>query len=164
MAEPQNPYSPPRSDIAVPQTGTKPVYSPVQGFLGTFLGGPLAGAYFLRANYLAKGEGKRAMHATIWGLVVTAILLLILPFLPAKTPNYIIPITYSVAVRLIIEKLQFTKAQIAASNHFSFHSNRRVVGIALACLAIFIVLVLGGFVFLVPPSESGANDLPIWPS
>jgi hypothetical protein len=147
VEEPLNPYTPPKSEIRHapegPGPGARRVFSPAQGSAGTFLGGPLAGTYFIRANYLALGETKRARLATIWGIVICAAILLVLPFMPEKMPGYIIPIAYAITARTIIERAQFTKAYIAASNDLAFHSNWRVVGVALLGLVIFALLAIG---------------------
>jgi hypothetical protein len=141
MDETQNPYAPPKSHgqlLPSQGAGTRtPVFSPSQGLLGTFLGGPLAGVYFLRANYLAKGEAKRATLTTVWGIVLSLALLCAIPFLPERLPSPVIPLAYTLTVRAIIEKLQFTKAQIASSNTFTFASNGKVAGITAIAFLIF---------------------------
>ena len=154
MDETQNPYAAPKSDIArAPEKSgpeVKKVFSPGQGSVGTFLGGPLAGVYFIRANFLAKGDSKRALLATIWGIVVCAGILLALPFLPEKMPGFIVPLAYTITARLIIERAQFTKAQIVDSDTLTFHSNWRVAAVAALGLLIFGVVGVGIF-FLVSP-------------
>ena len=135
MEYPQNPYAPPKSAIVqAPEnemTDIVKVYSPVQGGLGTFLGGPLAGAYFIRANFQAMGDARRAGLAAIWGIAICAVFILVVPFLPAKLIRSFVPILNVLGVKYLIEKMQFTKDQIASSGQFTFHSNWRVVGIAL---------------------------------
>ena len=113
------------------------VYSPMQGGLGTFLGGPLAGAYFIRANFHAMGDARRAGLATVWGIAISAVLLLAVPFLPAKLIRSFVPILNVLGVKYLIEKMQFTKDQIASSGKFTFHSNWRVVGIGLLGFLVF---------------------------
>jgi hypothetical protein len=85
VADTQNPYSPPKSDISIApdkSADAKRVFSPAQGGIGTFVGGPIAGTYFLRANFQALGDAKRARLTTVWGVVVCVLILLVLPFLP----------------------------------------------------------------------------------
>lgn len=142
--EHRNPYAPPKSDTSVAPTkdlaGTKRVFSPAQGSVGTFFGGPLAGTYFLRANYLALGQGKRAMQATIGGILVSVAILLSLPFLPEKMPHYVLPIAYMFAVRFLIERSQFTKKHIVESGHLTFQSNWRVAGVAVIGIVLFVLV------------------------
>lgn len=146
MEEPQNPYAPPKSEIGIapkkPGHNATCVFSPAQGSLGTFVGGPLAGTYFIRTNFLALGDSKRARLTTIWGVVICAGILLALPFLPEKMPGYIIPMAYAITARIIIERAQFTKAQIAASSTLAFHSGWRALGVAVVGLVIFALLAI----------------------
>jgi len=146
----KNPYAPPKSETAfVPEkVGVQKVYSPTQGWAGTFLGGPLVGTYFLRTNFVAIGNPRRSRQATVWGIALSAIILLALPFLPERTPGYILPIAYSMTVRLIIERTQFTKNQIASSDKLAFHSNWRVLGVGLLGLVVFLILGVAEFLLL----------------
>jgi len=154
MEQPHNPYAPPKADIAEAPAKSGPdvkrVFSPGQASIGTFLGGPLAGAYFIRSNFLALEKGKQVTIATVWGVVVSAAILLVLPFLPERMPGFIVPIAYSITVRVIIERAQFTKAQVAASSTLTFHSNWRVVGVAALGFLVFGVVGVGIFLLVTP--------------
>jgi hypothetical protein len=160
LDQPQNPYTPPKADIAatpVAGTGAKiPVFSPTQGAVGTFVGGPLAGTYLLRTNYLAKGDRRNAMKVTLWGIALTLALLVALPYIPDSLPTPVIPISYAVAVRVIIEKMQFTKAQIASSTTFSFHAPGRVALVALLGMLIFFGALISAILLL--PGYSGGES------
>jgi hypothetical protein len=155
MEDLRNPYAPPKSETANAPKGmsadARKVYSPAQGSLGTFLGGPLAGTYFVRANFQTMGDAKGARMVTMWGIAICAVILLSLPFLPAKMPGYILPIAYAITVRMLIEKKQFTKVQLATSTTFTVHSNWRVVGIALAGLVVFALLGVTEFLLMSGP-------------
>jgi hypothetical protein len=144
MEESQDPYAPPKSEILIaPEKagpGVKRVFSPAQASLGTFLGGPLPGTYFVVMNFLTLGDVKRARLATIWGIVVTAAVLLWHFLLPEGLLNYSIVVPYSAAAWPIIGRTQFTKAQIVESKTLTFHSNWRVAGIALFGLLITFLL------------------------
>jgi hypothetical protein len=162
VTDASNPYTPPQSDISVEPSMARPgagkAFSPVQAGLGTFLGGPLAGTYFLRANFLAMGAPGKARAATIGGLVVTALILLAMPFLPEKMPGYIIPIGYTVAARLLVERMQLTKKQIAESPDWTFQSNWRVAGVATVGFALFAGIAFAWL--LLAPGATGLSDLP----
>lgn len=162
MADASNPYTPPRSDISIDPSkagpGAKKAFSPAQTGLGTFVGGPLAGTYFLRANFLAMGDPRKARATTIGGIVVTALILLAMPFLPEKMPGYIIPIAYTVTARLLVERMQLTKKQIVESEDWSFQSNWRVAGVALAGFVLFAGLALAWL--LLASGGIGLSDLP----
>jgi len=144
MEESRNPYTPPKSDISIaPEklvADVKKVFSPVQGSVASFLGGPLAGTYFVAMNFWALGAMKRARLTVVWGVVITVATLFCDFFLPNKVVGFSISTAYAVAAWLIIGRTQFTKAQIIASRTLSFHSNWRVAGVAL--LGLFIIFVL----------------------
>jgi hypothetical protein len=109
----------------------KKVFSPAQGSIGAFLGGPVAGTYFVAMNSLALGNVKRARLATILGIVITAASLLWHFFLLDRPLGYSIRIAYLVAAWLVIGRTQFTKPQIVASATLTFHSNGRVADVVL---------------------------------
>jgi hypothetical protein len=144
VEETQNPYTPPKSDISIIPAkqgpGVKKVFSPAQGGVGAFLGGPVPGTYFVTATFLALGETKRARLTTIWGVVIVLAVLLWHFRLPEGLLSYSISIVYSVAAWVIIGRTQFTKPQIVASRTLTFHSNWRVAGVALVGLIITFVL------------------------
>jgi hypothetical protein len=71
-------------------------------------------------------------------------------------PGFIIPLAYSMTVRLIIERAQFTKAQIAESSTLVRHSNGRVAGIAVLGLLIFAAV--GAAEFLLVPGFGGSGE------
>jgi hypothetical protein len=152
--ESQNPYAPPKADTSLPAnkigSATRRAFSPGQGALGTFLGGPLAGTYYVRANYLAMGQPKRAWQATVYGIVASLGILALLPFLPEKLPNFIVPLAYAITVRLLIERNQLTKQKILESEDWSFHSNWRVAGVAAIGVLLFAALAIAELLLLVP--------------
>ncbi len=156
MDERPNPYSPPKSDTSQPAGKTpeaKRAFSPGQGGLGTFLGGPLAGTYYLRANFLAMGQPKRARQATVYGVLVSLGILALLPFLPEKTPNILVPLAYAITVRLLIERAQLTKQQILDAKDWIFHSNGRVALIAVIGFVVFAALAVAEVLLLMPSEE-----------
>jgi len=110
----------------------KRLYSPNQIGGGSFLGGPFAAVYFVWANFRALGEQGRAAAAMLWGVVFVLVILAVLPFLPEKFPNIVVPVIYSVAARLVAENYQLKKQAIADSDQYDFQSTWKVVGLALA--------------------------------
>lgn len=155
MDQSPNPYSPPKSDTSQPaskSSDAKRAFSPGQGGLGTFLGGPLAGTYYVRANYLAMGQPRRARQATIYGVLVSLGILALLPFLPEKTPNILVPLAYAIAARLLIERGQLTKQQILDGKDWTFHSNGRVALVAVVGFVVFAMLAVAA-IFMLMPSE-----------
>jgi hypothetical protein len=124
------------------------VYSPVQGWSSAFLGGPLVGTYVIRANFVALGNARRATQATYWGGAVSLFILLLIPFLPERTPHLLLPLAYSMTARLIIERMQFTKHHIETSDNLTFHSNWRVAAVGLLGLIVFLALGVAEYLFL----------------
>lgn len=128
------------------------MYSPKQIFGGALLGGPAAAVYFLMRNFHALGKAPSARATFWWGVALNVCLVALIPFLPGRFPNYILPLAYSWAVRGIAESKQLSKKAIAASPEFCFESNWKVVGLALAWLvgtgsvwlSLFYVLTLAG--------------------
>jgi hypothetical protein len=143
MTDTPNPYSPPASRVGDVPARKIRVYSPSQGSVGTFLGGPLPGLVFLRANYAAMGEAAKAGSVARWGLLGSLGFLLVVPVIPEWMPRFVIPLAMAWAVRLLIERGQFSKEQIAASGTYDFHSNWRVAGVTLLGALVFLLLAFG---------------------
>ena len=119
-----------------------PVFSPIQVSVGTFLGGPLAGIYALHANFKALGKSDEARNTILLGALFTLGLLILLPFLPHRFPNYVIPIAYTLAARGIADGFQMKKEAIAVSDQYGFESNWKVVAISIVGLLLFLCFVV----------------------
>jgi hypothetical protein len=118
------------------------LYTPLQVRLGSFLGGPIAPVFLLRENFRVLGKSAEARATTIWGGAFVACVLALLPFLPSRFPNYVIPIGYSIAAGVLVEKWQLQKQAILDSGKYQIQSNWRVVGLAIVVLLIFMVVTL----------------------
>lgn len=116
------------------------VFSPMQVFAGSFLGGPAAAVYFLWRNFLSLEKGREARLTLLWGIVFNIAVLGSLPFLPQRFPNYVIPLAYCLAARVVVETLQFKKDAIASSSRFAFESGWRVAGIGVLFLVATVVV------------------------
>src|SRR5260221_5084868 len=122
------------------------LYSPLQVALASFGGGPFAVVYVLKKNFDALGKKVASRQTLIYGAIFNVFMLgaPLLP-IPAKLPNYIIPIVYSVAARLFAEKHQMTKRAIRDSADYSFQSAWKVLGVSVGCLIATMLL----YMFLV---------------
>jgi hypothetical protein len=118
------------------------VYSPIQVLSFAFLGGSIAAVYVLKKNYDALGDKVSARKTLIWGIVFNIALFAVIPFLPNKFPNMVLPIGYSVAAREIARTHQMTKEAIAASPIYGFASNWKVLGLGIAFLVGTFVLLM----------------------
>lgn len=125
-----------------------PIYSPKQVLLGSFLGGPIAMVYFVRANFLTLGNRSAAAQTMIWGVLFNLLVLASMPF-ARSFPRYLIPLAYSLTASGIAEVKQLTKENIAVSSQFRFQSNLRVFGLGIAFLVGTLALYCAIVVFLI---------------
>lgn len=138
-----NPYQSPKSVTSNPNDeAIKPIFSPGQIAFGSFWGGPFAAVYFLRANYLSLGRYAHAQKMTIVGLLISALIIALIPFLPEKFPNVVLPVLYSVAATQLARLTQLCKEDIEYSECYSFASNWVLFGIATLCLVMFLVIAI----------------------
>ena len=120
--------------------GTSRLYTPLQVRLGSFLGGPIAAAYFLRENFRVLGKVTEARSTVVWGAAFIAGLMVLLPFLPERFPNYLIPLLYSYAAGSVAGKWQLQKQAILTSGIYGVQSNWRVFGLALLFMIAFMII------------------------
>lgn len=139
MTKITNPYETPKSSISPKNTANGDVirlYSPTQAGIAAFLGGPLAGAYVIRKNFLALDDADNAKNFGRAGLILTVLLVLIIPFLPEKMPNAAIGIVWVVLTTQVLKKFHPSKEQIESSPEYDFRSNWTVVGAAIVSMLI----------------------------
>ncbi len=139
MTKITNPYESPKSIIT--DSNTKhddgdQLFSPLQACLAAFLGGPLAGTYAIRHNFLALDDADNAKRFTLAGLLITMLLVVSSPFLPDNIPGTAISIIWVVLTAQVMKKYHPSKDEIQGSAEYEFKSNWTVAGTALACLLI----------------------------
>ena len=144
---PRNPYAPPSSAVGDSEfkavvSPDSMLYTPAQIRTGSFLGGPIAAAYLLRENFRVLDRGPQARATVVWGAAFVAGLMALLPFLPTRFPNYLIPLLYSIAAGAVADKWQLQKQAIVDSGKYQVHSNWRVFGMALLSMAAFMLIVV----------------------
>ena len=115
------------------------MYSPAQISLGTYLGGPLAAMYFLKSNFDALSKPDESKRIVIICILVTIALLAILPFLPKKFPNMIIPLMYLLPVIWVNKKYQLTKQAIQESEIYNFQSNWKTLWMSILWMFLFLI-------------------------
>jgi hypothetical protein len=125
----------------------KPIYSPNQILLGSLLGGSLAATYFLRKNYLTLDKPSEAKQVLLGGSIFTFLLFTVAVFLPDNFPSAPVPMAYSWTAYYIAKTYQLDKASIVVSEQFTFHSNWRVFGLAIANLLLLFIVALP-YIFL----------------
>ena len=143
-----NPYSPPAAPIAdVVSAGT--LYSPRQIFAASFLGSPIAAAWFIHRNFMTLGHESRGLR-TLWlGLAATVAVLVAGFFLPKNFPNVLVPLAYSIAINqyaLFLFKAPYVAHLIAGGRTGSWW---RVIGVSLLVL-LTILGVLFAIAFAAP--------------
>lgn len=80
-------------------------YSPRQIYVASFLGTPLAAAWFISCNHAALADHSRALRFLWLGVCATIIALAVGLLLPDKTPNLLWPILYSFLIYLWAQKV-----------------------------------------------------------
>jgi hypothetical protein len=116
------------------------LYSTNQVGAASFVGGPFGVVYVLWRNFEALGRSSSATQALVLGGLFVAVVFAVLPLLPEKFPNYVIPLAYSLTARVLAEKYQMSKQAIADSEQYEFHSNWHVFGISVAFLIAFMAI------------------------
>ena len=132
------------------------VYSPRQIIAATFIGGPLAAAYFLKKSFESINKNDLAKKTFYGYLILSAIIIVISPFLPDETPNMLIPIAYLIPVVMILKEHYLTKTQISDSEEYEFESNWKVFGISLAAI-VFYMGIFVGVTWVTMPEEDVAQ-------
>lgn len=124
------------------------LYSPRQAFAASFLGGPLAAVYVLRENFVVLEQLERSRSALRWGGAFVAALFALMPFLPEKFPNTVIPLIYSFAVGELVKIYQLSKEKIEQSDAHAFQSNWRVARVSVVSFLLFLVLMAAWVILL----------------
>jgi hypothetical protein len=127
----------------------KEFYSPKQIYIGTFVGGPLAGAYYLGENFKRYDKASLNTLCKILGVVFTVLVFMVSYQLPENFPNTIIPIFYSAVAGGIAWQWQASKEEVEAVESYGFQSNWRVTGVAVTSLVITLVALIS-IVMLMP--------------
>lgn len=129
--------------VGAPDQEVQRLYTPKQVQAGAFLGGPLAAVFYLWKNFQTLKNPGGAKWTLRYGLGFTILLILLIPWFPERTPNYILPFAYAWGAYYLVTRYQRSKEQIQKSPELGFHSNWKVTGIALAGLIAFAVPALG---------------------
>ncbi len=123
----------------------KKVYTPQQAASAAFFGGPIASTMLIKKNFDAMANFELSRKTCIFGVVFVVCLLSLLPFLPEKFPNYLIPMLTAIFTKLVVENFQFKKEEILISEDFEFHSNWRVFGESILYMLLFLIVLFLSF-------------------
>ena len=123
----------------------------------TFIGGPLAAAYLIRANYLQLNEPDKGKQVLIYGVIVTFILLGGIFLIPEniidKIPGFIIPAVYTGFILLYLERIQGTLLAQHKNLGNAFQSGWKAAGIGFISLLIISIAIIA-FIFLSPSGKA----------
>ncbi|MDF1821540.1 MAG: hypothetical protein P1U64_08205 [Alcanivoracaceae bacterium] len=139
----RNAYDAPQAEIDSSPNAevTASVYSPMQIGLGTFIGGPFAAVYFLKANFDALQMYRLSrMALTVGGLFILCFSFLVV-YLPEDFPNNVIPVLYLVPTVWLANKTQPSKQDVLESENLDFQSGWKVFGISILGMVLFVIVV-----------------------
>jgi hypothetical protein len=116
----------------------------------TFLGGPLVAGYLAAENFKQLGQQDKARKSWIIAILSTLAILGAIFLIPGieKIPRYIIPLTYTLIARLLVQQYQGEAIKSHISQGGPTYSSWRAVwiglvgGILLAAVLLGIILLL----------------------
>ncbi len=117
------------------------LYTPFQVRLAAFLGGPFAAVYTLHSNFKVLGKDREKRLTLYWGIGFIIALCALLPFLPDKFPNIVIPLAYSIAAGGIAASKQLSKEAILASQIYIRHSGWKITIVCVVSIAAFCAII-----------------------
>ncbi len=122
------------------------LHSPSAITLSTTIGMPIAGTILLAQNFRAIGNPRAARQCLVWGVTTTLILMGVAFFL--DIPSLILPITYSIAMHNLGNKLQGRRYRSHIESGGKKASLWFAVGIGVVCLFVvwcilYMIVLLG---------------------
>lgn len=153
----QNPYLPPVAkvaDIAEPSssesvsTTVNGLYSSSQIFAASFIGSPIAAAWFAASNLRKLHQPANAQKIIVWGVVATIVVMAIAFVLPDRIPNSTFPLLYSIGIRLVARAVfdpVVGKQKAAGAILGSWWS---VVGVSLLWMILVLAILFGAAIVL----------------
>ena len=113
------------------------VFSPKQIYVGTALGGPFAGIYYLWANFRALAKPKAAIASIVGGLVLIPCLFII----PETVPDPVVPLLYGAIAAGVAWHYQVSSEEGDASDNYVWQSNWQVAKAAIVGLLLIVIVV-----------------------
>ncbi len=135
-----------------PLTDSTPrLFAPSHATTATAIGGPLAGAVVMAANYRKLARPSASVSAILSGALASATLVIMAWKMPPHSSGLFVVALYTGGLHVLARWLQGSAfdAHIAAGG--TAHSAWRAAGVGLGCLALtFLAVALA--LFTVPPS------------
>jgi hypothetical protein len=149
MIPTENPYAPPRSDVAdLARSESISLYSPRQIYTAAFLCGPLAGAWLISRNFDLLSRSSESRTSLLVGVAVVVGLFPLIFVLPKNMPNVVIPITYSYLFYNFAQRRFTANADTGISYRKGWRSWLNVIGIGLAWLAATFLVWVGAWMLM----------------
>ncbi len=93
-------------------------------------------------NFKALGKELLARQTILWGSLLVLAIVAILPFLPEKLPNAVLPAIFGGVAMVIASQFQMKKQEIRESNEYGFASFWRVTAVVvLSLIAVFVLII-----------------------
>lgn len=115
------------------------------------LGAPIAGCFLLARNYKELGKVDEGRKALIWGVVSTALILLLSLVLPQKFPSSALSIGYCFAMFKLARRLQGASISSHMAAGGAKGSWAMTIGVGVASLVVIFILIFG-FVIVLDPA------------
>jgi hypothetical protein len=117
----------------------------------TALGAPIAGCFLIARNYRELGEVNEGRKALMWGVVSTALILLISLVLPRNFPNSALSVGYCFAMFQLARRLQGTSISKHLAGGGAKGSWAMTIGVGIGSLVVIVILIFG-FVIVLDPA------------
>jgi hypothetical protein len=119
-------------------------------WVGTFIGGPLVGGYLAAENFKQLGQPEKARTSWIIAILSTLVILGGVFLIPGieKVPRYIIPLTYTLIARLLIQQYQGEAIKSHIAQGGPTYSGWRAVWIGLVGGIALIAIIFGVLLLL----------------
>jgi hypothetical protein len=133
------------------------VFNERQLYLGSFLGGPFAIAYFLSQNFKLFKEDKKAMLTWVITIVFSAVLLAILFSLPDNSSTIgdrAIPLVYTLVSIVIYNVTQKDKVATHINSGGALQSWGKTILVSIISVLLFLGVIFG-YVFLDDAASQG---------
>ncbi len=141
---------------------TRKLFSTKHIGFGTYLGGPLAGAYMIGQNFKKLNKTKESKYSIYVGILFTIVLFIAIFLIPEniidKIPNVLFPAIYTVISYLIARHFFGNLIEKNDNNKNQFHSWWRAAGVGFISFLILIAVLFAFIYFETSDVQYGNYD------
>jgi uncharacterized membrane protein len=116
------------------------LFSPLQIALGSFIGGPMALAYFLKTNFDALGQKDKSLKALLFCAAFLIVAIVAMPLLSPIDKSLLQRSVYALVAFAIAYKYLPKKSGIKNSDLYAFQSRWTVLGVGVFSAVFFMIL------------------------